>query len=64
MSEEELHDKIKYLVGQLQNCINHLEHAKRHTVSFNNTYDTVIDSANKAIYNVTKDNKTLIQKEK
>jgi hypothetical protein len=55
MSEEkELRDKIKYLVGQLQNCINHLEHAKRHTVSINHSYDVAIDSANRAIYNVTK----------
>jgi len=53
MSEEELHDKIKYLVGQLQNCVNHLEHAKRRTVSGNNAYDGAIDSANRAIYNVT-----------
>jgi len=54
MSEEkELHEKIHYLVGQLQNCINHLEHAKRHTVVINHTYDVAISSANKAIYNVT-----------
>jgi hypothetical protein len=55
MSEEkELHDQIKYLVGQLQNCVNYLEHAKRHTVMINRVYDAAIDSANKAIYSVTK----------
>jgi hypothetical protein len=58
MSEEkELHDRIKYLIGQLQNCVNHLEHAKRHTASGNNAYDGAIDSANKAIYSVTKNNR-------
>jgi len=51
--EKELRDTIKYLVGQLQNCVNYLEHAKRHTVSGNNSYDAAIDSANKAIYSVT-----------
>jgi len=51
--EKELRDTIKYLVGQLQNCVNYLEHAKRHTVVINHAYDVAISSANKAIYNVT-----------
>jgi hypothetical protein len=59
MNEKELHDKIKCLVGQLQNCINHLEHAKRHTVSFNHSYGVAINSANRAIYNVTKNDISL-----
>jgi hypothetical protein len=52
--EKELRAQINCLVGQLQNCVNYLEYAKRHTVMINRVYDAAIDSANKAIYSVTK----------
>lgn len=41
---------IDRLRGQLQNCVDHLEHAKRRQYSRNNPYDKVISDANKALY--------------
>lgn len=39
---------IGRLRGQLQNCVNHLERAKRK--ANNSSYDEVIESANTALY--------------
>lgn len=44
-SQEEIIDRLR---GQLQNCVNHLERARRHYPS--GGYDAAIDSANKALY--------------
>lgn len=41
-------ETIDRLRGQLQNCVNHLEHAKRR--QHRSDYDDVIESANKALY--------------
>ena len=41
-------ERVDKLRGQLQNCVNHLERAKRK--SNNGAYDDVIESANKALY--------------
>jgi len=48
MVQKHLQDKIDRLRGQLQNCVNHLERAKRKTS--NDQYDDAIESANKALY--------------
>jgi hypothetical protein len=44
---EKSDELIKSLTGQLQNCVNHLEHAKRHTTSGDHVYDDAIEAANK-----------------
>jgi len=41
-------ETIQRLRGQLQNCVNHLDRAKRRYNS--NTYNECIESANKALY--------------
>ena len=45
---DDLLKQISTLRGQLQNCVNHLERAKRKVHALN--VDAVIDSANRAIY--------------
>lgn len=47
--EKALTDTIDRLRGQLQNCVNHLERAKRQWAR-TNEYDQCIESANKALY--------------
>ena len=41
-------EKVDRLRGQLQNCVNHLERAKRRQPQ--RGYDEVIEAANKALY--------------
>jgi hypothetical protein len=43
-----MEEKEQRLRGQLQNCVNHLERAKRKWPR--GDYDAAIDSANKALY--------------
>jgi hypothetical protein len=57
-SSEKSDDLINSLIGQLQNCVNHLEHAKRHTVSTNHIYDGAIEAANNVIYRAANRGKT------
>ena len=50
MSEDEIQQEIiDRLRGQLQNCVNHLEKAKRGCAK-RNAFDGAIDSANRALY--------------
>jgi len=46
----QMKDKLR---GQLQNCIDHLHHAKRNTWS-KADFDKVIDSANRVLYETLK----------
>jgi len=55
---EKSEELIRSLTGQLQNCINYLEHAKRHTASSNHVYDGAIEAANNAIYKAVNRRKT------
>lgn len=42
---------VMRLRGQLQNCVNHLEQAKRNSYGKNRqSYEAAIESANKALY--------------
>lgn len=41
-------DVIQRLRGQLQNCVNHLERAKRK--GYGGNFDEAIESANRALY--------------
>ena len=43
---------IERLRGQLQNCVNHLDRAKRKTYGLN--LDECIESANRALYETSK----------
>jgi len=44
-TRDEVIDRLR---GQLQNCVNYLERAKRH--SHRGAYDDAIESANRALY--------------
>jgi len=46
--EAELEEVVQRLRGQLQNCVNHLERAKRHWPR--GDYNDCIESANRALY--------------
>jgi len=50
--EREQEEIIERLRGQLQNCVNHLDRAKRRTYGMN--LDECIESANRALYETLK----------
>ena len=49
--KKRLDEVIERLRGQLQNCVNHLENAKRRSYGTEKAaYEKAIESANKALY--------------